>query len=79
VRPLLAALALALALAWGALAPAPAAAQPPHPFCGSGREYAHGHIVPLAQSQEIGPEQAGRTHSPGSHRGFAVCEPPPGD
>ena len=44
-----------------------------HPFCGSGEEYAHEHIVALAQAQLIGPEQAGRVHSPGSHQGFFTC------
>jgi len=43
-----------------------------HPFCGSGEEYAHGHITPLAQEQGLGPEHG---HTPGHHQGFAVCNP----
>ena len=73
-RPIVAA-ALATALL-GASQAAPAAAQ--HPFCGSGEEFAHEHIVVLAQSGTIGPEQGGGTHNPGGHQGFAVCDPPPG-
>ena len=43
-----------------------------HPFCGSGEEYAHGHIKPLAQEQGLGPAHG---HTPGSHKGFSVCDP----
>ncbi len=47
-----------------------------HPFCGSGAEYAEGHIVPLAQAQEIMAPEAGGVHNPGlAHEGFAVCDP----
>lgn len=51
----------------------PVSAEHTHPFCGSGMEYAHEHIVDLAQAGTIGPEQGGGLHSPGSHHGFAVC------
>jgi hypothetical protein len=48
-----------------------------HPFCDSGAEYAEGHIVPLAQDQEIMAPEAGGVHNPGlAHEGFAVCDPP---
>ena len=43
-----------------------------HPFCGSGEEYAHGHVVALAQEQKLGPAHG---HTPGFHQGFAVCDP----
>ena len=43
-----------------------------HPFCGSGEEYAHGHIAALAQAQGLGPAHG---HTPGWHQGFAVCDP----
>jgi len=43
-----------------------------HPFCGSGEEYAHGHVVALAQQQGLGPAHG---HTPGFHQGFAVCDP----
>jgi hypothetical protein len=43
-----------------------------HPFCGSGEEYAHGHVVPLAQERGLGPAHG---HTPGYHQGFAVCDP----
>jgi hypothetical protein len=49
------------------------AASHSHPFCGSGAEYAHEHIVVLGQAGTIGPSQSGGEHSPGSHHGFAVC------
>ena len=48
----------------------------PHPFCGSGEEFAHGHIVPLAQNQQIMAPEGGGVHNPGlAHQGFAVCNP----
>jgi hypothetical protein len=51
-----------------------------HPFCTSGEEYAHGHIVPLAQNQQIMAPEAGGVHNPGlAHEGFAVCDPPAGE
>jgi hypothetical protein len=43
-----------------------------HPFCGSGEEYAHGHVVALADAQGLGPAHG---HTPGFHQGFAVCDP----
>ena len=43
-----------------------------HPFCGSGEEYAHGHVKALAQQQGLGPAHG---HTPGFHQGFAVCDP----
>jgi hypothetical protein len=43
-----------------------------HEFCGSGEEYAHGHVVALAQEQGLGPAHG---HTPGFHQGFAVCDP----
>lgn len=47
-----------------------------HPFCGSGAEYAEGHIVPLAHAQAIKAPEAGGVHNPGlAHEGFAVCDP----
>ena len=47
-----------------------------HPFCGSGEEYAEGHIVPLAQEQQIMAPEGGGVHNPGlAHEGFAVCDP----
>ncbi len=51
-----------------------------HPFCGSGEEYAHGHVVGLAQSQTIMAPEAGGVHNPGlAHEGFAVCDPTDND
>ncbi len=44
-----------------------------HPFCGSGTEFAHEHVVVLAQTGVIGPVQSGGLHVPGVHHGFAVC------
>jgi hypothetical protein len=44
-----------------------------HPFCGSGEEFAHEHIVDLAQAGTIGPAQSGGIHNPGSHQGFFTC------
>ncbi|WP_108025028.1 hypothetical protein [Melghirimyces profundicolus] len=35
----------------------------------SGQEYAHHHIVPMAQSGHLGNDG----HKPGTHRGFSVC------
>ena len=43
-----------------------------HPFCGSGEEFAHSHVVALAQEQGLGPEHG---HTVGWHQGFAVCDP----
>ena len=67
--------AMLLAMTFGA--PAFAAHQGPpeptgHPFCGSGVEYAHGHVKALAQQQGLGPAHG---HTPGYHQGFAVCDP----
>ena len=73
-----AALMLTLALAASAFAshdPAHTLGPPQpfgHPFCGSGQEYAHGHIVALGQAQGLGPAHG---HTPGWHQGFAVCDP----
>jgi hypothetical protein len=51
-----------------------------HPFCGSGEEYAHGHVVGLAQGQLIKAPEAGGVHNPGlAHEGFAVCDPTDND
>ncbi len=43
-----------------------------HPFCGSGEEYAQGHVVFLSQQQGLGPA---RGDTPGFHQGFAECNP----
>ena len=75
---LAAAMTLALALAAPALASHdPAHHQGPpapfgHPSCGSGEEYAHGHVAALAHEQALGPAHG---HTPGWHQGFAVCDP----
>jgi hypothetical protein len=85
-RRVIAVLVLAIMSALTFSAPALAAHQgtdhqgPPepfaHPFCGSGEEFAHGHIVPLAQSQAIMAPEGGGVHNPGlAHQGFAVCDP----
>ncbi len=51
-----------------------------HPFCGSGEEFAHEHIVVLAQGQQIMAPEAGGVHNPGlAHEGFAVCDPSDSD
>ena len=51
-----------------------------HGFCGSGEEFAHGHVVGLAQSQQIKAPEAGGVHNPGlAHEGFAVCDPTDND
>jgi hypothetical protein len=51
-----------------------------HDFCGSGEEFAHGHVVGLAQDQEIMAPEAGGVHNPGlAHEGFAVCDPTDND
>ena len=86
-RILLLLVVAALVVAMMAVGAGPASAQGPpeghdtgpptvtgHPFCGSGEEYAHGHIVDLADDQGLGPGQDG--HTPGFHQGFAVCDPP---
>jgi hypothetical protein len=70
-------LLVAVALMTLMLVAGPAFAQGPpepfdHPFCGSGEEYAHGHIVALAQEQTLGEAHG---HNPGGHQGFAVCDP----
>jgi hypothetical protein len=44
-----------------------------HPFCGSGKEYAHEHVEALAKEQGLGPGHDG--HTPGHHQGYAVCDP----
>ena len=72
--------AMAMATVSAALASSAAFAQPQHPFCGSGEEYAQEHVVVLAQDQQIKAPEAGGVHNPGlAHQGFRVCEPPPGD
>jgi hypothetical protein len=51
-----------------------------HDFCDSGEEFAHGHVVGLAQDQLITPPEAGGVHNPGlAHEGFAVCDPTESD
>ena len=52
-----------------------------HGFCTSGEQFAHGHIVGLAQNQLIkSPFNAGGVHNPGlAHQGFAVCDPTDND
>jgi hypothetical protein len=74
VRRILLVLTVALIMAAMMVAAGPAFAShvTSHPFCGSGQEYAHGHIKPLAQEQGLGPAHG---HTPGHHRGFAVCDP----
>jgi hypothetical protein len=72
---------LAAMLAMALVVAVPAFAQPTHPFCGSGQEYAQEHVVVLAQSGKIkAPQAPGEyVHNPGiEHQGFKVCEPPPG-
>ncbi len=72
--------AMALATVSALMASSTAFAQPTHPFCGSGQEYAQEHVVVLAQNQQIMAPEAGGVHNPGlAHQGFRVCEPPPGD
>lgn len=34
-------------------------------------DYAHGHIVPLAQNHGLGADG----HKPGSHQGYSLCDP----
>jgi hypothetical protein len=54
-----------------------------HPFCTSGEDYAQGHITDMAQNESPGltgpptPREADPSteHAPGSHEGFAVCDP----
>jgi hypothetical protein len=71
---------MALATVSALLVSSTAFAQPTHPFCGSGKQYAQEHVVVLAQNQQIMAPQAGGVHNPGlAHQGFRVCEPPPGD
>jgi hypothetical protein len=72
--------AMALATVSALMASSAAFAQPTHPFCGSGEEYAQEHVVGLAQNRQIMAPEAGGVHNPGlAHQGFRVCEPPPGD
>jgi hypothetical protein len=72
--------AMALATVSALMASSTAFAQPTHPFCGSGEEYAQEHVVGLAQNRQIMAPEAGGVHNPGlAHQGFRVCEPPPGD
>jgi hypothetical protein len=74
MRRILLVLSVALVMAAMMVAAGPAFAShvTAHPFCGSGEEYAHGHIVPLAEEQGLGPAHG---HTPGFHSGFAVCDP----
>jgi hypothetical protein len=73
----------ALVVAMMAVGAGPASAQgppeaEPHGFCTSGEDFAHGHVVGLAQDQTIEAEQAPGPygHNPGiEHQGFAVCDP----
>jgi hypothetical protein len=52
----------------------------PHPFCGSGAIFAHGHVVGLAKGQQIMAPEGGGDHNPGlAHQGFAVCDPTDND
>ena len=74
-KKIIAALVLAMMSALMFSVPASAQGPPepfPHPFCGSGEEFAHGHIVFLAQQQMLGEAHG---HNPGGHQGFAVCNP----
>ncbi len=76
-RILLLLVVTALVVAMMAVGAGPASAQGPpepfpHQFCGSGEEFAHEHIVFLAQNQAIGEAHG---HNPGGHQGFAVCNP----
>jgi hypothetical protein len=85
-RRIIAYLVMAMMLALTFSAPAfathqgtggPPPPNPSHPFCGSGMAFAHGHVVGLAQDQEIMAPRAGGVHNPGlAHHGFAVCDPP---
>jgi hypothetical protein len=85
-RMLLLLVVSALVVAMMAVGAGPASAQGPpepvaHPFCTSGEDFAHGHVVALAQDPAPGPQiaapQAGGVHNPGvEHQGFAVCDPP---
>ena len=82
-RILLLLVVTALVVAMMAVGAGPASAQgppqaEPHPFCGSGDEFAQGHVVGLAQNQTIEAPQAPGpyVHNPGiEHQGFAVCDP----
>jgi hypothetical protein len=77
VRRILLLLVVAALVAMLAVGAGPASAQGPpeagtHPFCGSGEEFAHGHIVAEAQKQTLGEAHG---HNPGGHQGFATCNP----
>ena len=89
-KRIMAVLVLAMMLALTFSAPAFAAhggtehQGPPDPethlFCGSGAQFAHGHVVGLAQGQLIKAPEAGGVHNPGlAHEGFAVCDPTDND
>jgi hypothetical protein len=55
----------------------------PHPFCGSGNEFAQEHIRVMAQNETPGltgpptprPPVPATEHAPGEHQGFSVCDP----
>jgi hypothetical protein len=75
--------ALLMAATMVAAGPAFASHVEEHPFCTSGQDYAQGHITDMAQnespgltgpptSREADPEGE---HAPGTHQGFAVCDP----
>lgn len=53
------------------MAAVPAFASDKGPCVGdhTGREYAQGHIVPLAHAGILG-----QGHKPGSHKGFSICK-----
>ena len=72
--------AMALATVSALMASSTAFAQPTHPFCGSGEEYAQEHVVVLAQNQQIMAPEAGGVHNPGlAHEGFTVFDPSDSD
>jgi hypothetical protein len=46
-----------------------------HDFCGSGNEFAQGHVVVMATNESPGLTGPPPEHVVGSHQGFAVCDP----
>jgi hypothetical protein len=85
MRRILLVLTVALLMAAMMVAAGPAFAShvTEHPFCGSGEDYAQGHITDMAQNESPGltgpptPREADPEgeHAPGVHQGFAVCDP----
>jgi hypothetical protein len=84
MRRILLVFTVALVMAAMMVAAGPAfASHGPHPFCGSGDQFAQEHITVMAQNETPGltgpptprPPVPTDEHAPGDHQGFSVCDP----